>query len=67
MKGIADSSVIILISNEGIEHVFSKVNSNAQLKYKIPAQGIQYIRAEIRKTDKSMQALTNPIWIKNNL
>ncbi len=67
VKGIADSSVILLISNKGIEHVFSNVNSNAELKYNIRGGGIQYIRAEIRKADRSMQALTNPIWIKNNL
>jgi hypothetical protein len=33
------------------------------LKYKISAKGIKYIRAEVRKPDRTMQALTNPVWI----
>jgi hypothetical protein len=63
VKGVADSSMVILISNNGIEHVFSNVKGNAVLKFKIAAKGVQYIRAEVRKADRSMQALTNPVWI----
>ncbi len=64
VNGISDSSMVILISNNGIEHVFNNVNSNSVLKYNIVHDPIQYIRAEVRKADRSMQALTNPVWIQ---
>jgi hypothetical protein len=64
VKGISDSSIVILISNNGIEHIFNTVRRSAVLKYKIAGNAIQYLRAEVRKADRSMQALTNPIWIK---
>lgn len=63
VKGISDSSIVILISNKGIEHVFNNVNGNAVLKFTLSSKGIQYIRAEVRKTDRGMEALTNPVWI----
>jgi len=64
VKGISDSSMVILISNKGIEHTFQNVKANSVLKYKVARTGIQYIRAEVRKTDRTMQALTNPVWIE---
>lgn len=63
VKGISQNSEVSIISNNGLEHTFSQVKSNAELKFRFLAKDIQYIRVEIRKTDKSMQALTNPIWI----
>ncbi len=65
IRGLSDSSMVIFISNKGIEHVFNNVKSNADLKFKIVSKGIEYIRAEVRKADRSMQALTNPVWIRN--
>jgi hypothetical protein len=56
--------MVILISNKGIEHTFRNVNGKSVLKYKIARPGIQYIRAEVRKADRTMQALTNPVWIE---
>ncbi len=64
VSGISDSSIVILISNNGIEHAFNNLNGNVVLKYKLSPKGIQYIRAEVRKSDRTMQALTNPVWIR---
>jgi hypothetical protein len=63
-SNILDSSMLLLISNKGVEHIFNNVNSKSVLKYKMPAKGIQYLRAEVRKTGRTMQALTNPVWIR---
>ena len=63
VKGISDSNMVTRISNNGIEHVFNNVKGKAVLKYKIFAKGLKYIRAEVRKPDRTMQALTNPVWI----
>lgn len=63
-SNILDSSTLLLISNKGVEHIFTNVNSKQVLKYKMPAKGIQYLRAEVRKAGRSMQALTNPVWIR---
>lgn len=53
----------MLISNKGIEHIFNNVKGNSVLKYNISSKEIQYIRAEVRKADRTMEALTNPVWI----
>lgn len=63
VNGVSDSSIVMLISNKGIEHVFNNVKGNSVLKYNISSKGIQYIRAEVRKADRTMEALTNPVWI----
>lgn len=55
----------MLISNNGIEHVFNNVIGSSVLRFNTSSKGLKYIRAEVRKTDRSMQALTNPVWIGN--
>jgi hypothetical protein len=32
--------------------------------YKIARLGIEYIQAEMRKAGRTMEALTNPVWIE---
>ena len=64
VSGVSDSSVVLLISNRGIEHSFDPIHGKADLKYKLPSKGIQYIRAEVRKNDEAMEALTNPVWVR---
>jgi predicted metal-dependent phosphoesterase TrpH len=66
VKNIDDSSVVTIISNNGTEHTFKDVKTSATLTYSLPTKSLQYIRVEIRKADRSMQALTNPVWVRSS-